>query len=79
MKKLSRNLRKKMSASNQSAYNKGYLAGYAEGYFKGLHDGNPFNAIIDGIASIVESFNEVMKDNPELVAEVMEAQKDEGI
>ena len=42
-----------------------YARGYAEGYAKGLHDGNPFNAIVDAVTNMVNTLN----DNPELLAE----------
>lgn len=67
----------KMSKAKRKAYNQGKRDGFDIGYTKGLYDGNPFNTIIAGLTSIVESLNESIKDNPELVAEFIEAQKDE--
>lgn len=53
----------KMSKAERKAYNQGKRdgkqIGYMEGYAKGLHDGNPFNALIDALKKIEE--------NPELL------------
>lgn len=60
----------KMSKAERKAYNQGKEAGkqigYMEGYAKGLHDGNPFNAIIDAFASIAKTIAE----NPELLQQL---------
>lgn len=60
----------KMSKAERKAYNQGERdgkqIGYMEGYAKGLHDGNPFNAIIDTLASIAKTIAE----NPELLQQL---------
>lgn len=57
----------KMSKAERKAYNQGKRdgkqIGYMEGYDKGLHDGNPFNALIDAFASIAKT----IAVNPELL------------
>lgn len=61
----------KMSRSERKAYNQGkrdgQQIGYFEGYAKGLHDGNPFNAMIEAITS----FANTITSNPELMAEAI--------
>lgn len=64
---------KRLSRRERKAYEEGRAAGYAEGYKNGLHDGNPFNAIIDAVASLAEVYKEtaeLIKDNPDLLAEL---------
>ncbi len=60
----------KMSKAERKAYNQGKMdgkkIGYMEGYAKGLHDGNPFNALIDACASIAKTIAE----NPELLQQL---------
>lgn len=60
----------KMSKAERKAYNQGKRdgkqIGYMEGYAKGLHDGNPFNALIDACASIAKTIAE----NPELLQQL---------
>lgn len=60
----------KMSKAERKAYNQGKRdgkqIGYMEGYAKGLHDGNPFNALIDACASIAKKIAE----NPELLQQL---------
>ena len=57
----------KMSKAERKAYNQGKRdgkqIGYMEGYAKRLHDGNPFNALIDAFASIAKKIGE----NPEVL------------
>lgn len=69
----------KRSRRERKAYEQGRAAGYAEGYKNGLHDGNPFNAIIDAVTkfaelcaevNIAEVRAELLKDNPDLLAEL---------
>ena len=48
-------------------YNEGHADGFAEGYKQGLHDGNPFNRIIEALSDMVKT----VTANPELMAEVM--------
>lgn len=60
----------KMSKAERKAYNQGKIdgkqIGYMQGYDKGLHDGNPFNAIIDACASIAKTIAE----RPELLQQL---------
>jgi flagellar biosynthesis/type III secretory pathway protein FliH len=59
-----------MSKDERKAYNQGKRdgkqIGYMEGYAQGLHDGNPFNALIDAFASIAKTIAE----NPELLQQL---------
>jgi len=48
-------------------YNEGHADGWAEGYKQGLHDGNPFNRVIEAISVMVKTIT----DNPELMAEAL--------
>ena len=62
----------------RKGFNDGYLKGlkegniieYEKGYAKGLHDGNPFNTLIEGVASALSSLGEslskitVIEENP---------------
>lgn len=48
-------------------YNEGRADGWAEGYKQGLHDGNPFNRVIEALSDMVKTITA----NPELMAEVM--------
>lgn len=61
----------KMSKSERKAYNQGkrdgQQIGYFEGYAKGLHDGNPFNALMEAVSNFVKTIGE----NPEIMAEAM--------
>ena len=68
--RLSRRERKLCNQSKQTGYNKGYT----DGYEKGLHDGNPFNAIVDAINAVCNNLNSLMND-PEFV-EQLKAQAD---
>lgn len=56
----------KMSKRERKAFNQGREAGYLEGYAKGLHDGNPFNALIDACVSVAKTIAE----NPELLQQL---------
>ena len=66
----------KMSRSKRKAYNQGrrdgQQIGYFEGYAKGLHDGNPFNKIIEAVSNLAKT----IADNPELMAEALKARYD---
>lgn len=66
MRKLKRRERKALNAG----YSEGYKLGYAEGYAKGLHDGNPFNIMIEALSNLVQNISEAVKNNPELLAEL---------
>ena len=46
--------------------NEGKSVDYMEGYLQGLHDGNPFNALIDGLRECLNVVADAVKDNPEL-------------
>ena len=65
----------KMSRSERKAYNQGkrdgQQIGYLEGYAKGLHDGNPFNTIIEAVSNLVES----IKSNPELMKQALKTRQ----
>ena len=66
MRKLKRRERKALNAG----YSEGYNLGFAEGYAKGLHDGNPFNVMIEALSNLALNFSEAVKNNPELLAEL---------
>lgn len=65
----------KMSKAERKAYNQGKRdgkqIGYIEGYAKGLHDGNPFNALIDAFESIAKKIAE----NPELLSKLLDQEE----
>lgn len=48
-------------------YNEGHADGFAEGYKQGLHDGNPFNLIIEAFSGMVKTITA----DPELMAEAL--------
>ena len=65
----------KRTRRERKAYEQGRAAGYAEGYKNGLHDGNPFNAIIDAVTNFAELCAEV--NIAEVRAELAELMKDD--
>ena len=73
MSKTTRRERKALTASKQE----GYSLGYAEGYAKGLHDGNPFNAMIEALSSLANNVSEAIKKHPELLAELNKPDTDD--
>lgn len=58
------------SRRNRKIYNLGKRDGYALGYAQGLHDGNPFNSMIEALSNFAKSFAEAVKQNPNLLAEI---------
>lgn len=64
MSKLSRRERKRIKAGEST----GYALGYAEGYAKGLHDGNPFNAVVEALSNMCKT----IMNNPELMKQAKE-------
>lgn len=63
---------KKLSRRERKIYEEGRAAGYAEGYKNGLYDGNPFNALIDGLRERLNVVADAVKDNPELLKQIQE-------
>lgn len=65
----------KMSKAERKAYNQGKRdgkeIGYMEGYAKGLHDGNPFNALIDAFARMKKTIDE----NPKLLLQLLDQEE----
>ena len=55
------------SRRNRKIYNLGKRDGYALGYAQGLHDGNPFNSMIEALSNFAKSLNEAVKQNPNLL------------
>lgn len=65
----------KMSKAERKAYNQGKRdgkqIGYMEGYAKGLHDGNPFNALIDAFARMKKTIDE----NPKFLLQLLDQEE----
>lgn len=62
----------KRSRRERRAYNEGKSAGYSEGYSQGLHDGNPFIAIAEAVASAAQCVAELAND-PDIQKAIKEA------
>lgn len=62
---------KKFTRRERKIYKAGKTAGYMDGYAKGLHDGNPFNNLVDSLAAIGRTLGEAMKD-PEIIQAIKE-------
>lgn len=60
----------KPSRRYRKIYNLGKRDGYELGYAQGLHDGNPFNSMIEALSNFAKSLNEAVKRNPNLLAEL---------
>lgn len=77
----------KMSKAERKAYNLGRQVGRAEGYAAGLHDGNPFNALVEATSRAISSMADRLSD-PEFIeylkalkaeaAKVKEEEEEEG-
>ena len=63
----------KMSRAERKAFNYGKKVGYLEGYAKGVHDGNPFNRILETVQEMVKTLTK-----PEIIEAMAKAQADGG-
>lgn len=48
----------KKSRRDRKMYNEGKRDGYLEGYKQGLHDGNPFNALIETCMKVAKALSD---------------------
>ncbi len=55
------------SRKYRKAYKLGRRDGYELGYLQGLHDGNPFNSMLEALSNLAKSLNEAVKQNPDLL------------
>ena len=62
----------KLTRRERKIYNHGRQIGYLAGYEQGLHDGNPFNTIVDAIKDITGRVIDIMTDQ-ELAKAIEEA------
>lgn len=65
---------KRRTRRERKIYNEGKAAGYVDGYAQGLHDGNPFNALIEGLNKMVKTVSETV-NSPEFIQMVKEAKE----
>lgn len=68
----------KLTRRECKIYNNGKQVGYLEGYEKGLHDGNPFNPIVDAIKEFTSKIYDLMTepDFAQAIAEANQANND---
>lgn len=62
----------KLTRRERKIYNNGRQIGYLEGYEQGLHDGNPFNTLVDAFKNIIWNIFDLMTE-PDFAKAIEEA------